>query len=540
MREPVAENPGGPEASAESRVPPGPRLVHHFLESAAAARPGKTAVVDDRERLAYGELNARANRFAHALLHRGVGAGCRVALLMENGADYAAAYYGALKAGAAVVPLNTDFTPEGLRESLRRLTPRALVFSRRHEKALRRTDLSGAGLRFLAARDPGSGEAPGGVPLETWEELLAGGSRHDPALPLGEGDLASIVLTSGTTGDRKGVMLTHRNIVSNTRAICRSLCLGPDEIHMVVLPFFYVMGKSLLNTHVAAGATVVINNRFAFPASVLDQMVAESVTGFSGVPSTYAFLLHRSPLAAYRDRLTSLRYCAQAGGHMHRSIKEALRRVLPERTRLVIMYGATEAAARLTCLDPDRFLDKMDSIGKPVPGVEACILDPAGNPVPPGQVGELVVSGPNIMAGYWDDPDTTSRVLDARGRYHTGDQAYEDEEGFLYVVGRKDGLVKVGGHRINTQEVEDVLMASERLVEVAVLGVPDPLLGNRLVALAVSGSGEACEGALKKWCAERLPRYKVPEEILFRGALPKNPAGKMDRKGCLALVQPGE
>ena len=176
-------------------------------------------------------------------------------------------------------------------------------------------------------------------------------------------------------------MLSHANIVSNVHSICTYLELTEDDIQMVVLPFFYVMGKSLLNTHFAVGGTIVINNKFAFPASVIQQMAAENVTGFSGVPSTYAYLLHRSPLKKYRDKLPALRYCSQAGGHMARQIKEELPKALPEHTKIFIMYGATEAGARLTYLPPDRYHDKIDSIGKAIPNVTMSVLDKNGKPV---------------------------------------------------------------------------------------------------------------------------------------------------------------
>ena len=225
-------------------------------------------------------------------------------------------------------------------------------------------------------------------------------------------------------------MLSHRNIVSNTLAICDYLQLSENDTQMVVLPFYYVMGQSLLNTHFAAGGTVVLNNKFAFTAAVLKQMVAEEVTGFSGVPSTYAYLLHRSPLAGYREKLQSLRYCSQAGGHMARAIKEKLRKVLPDHTQIFIMYGATEAAARLTYLEPDRFEDKIDSIGKPVPGVSIRVVDKQGRDVPVGQTGELMAYGPNIMQGYWKDEAATKTALNNNG-YHTGDIGYQDDEGYF-------------------------------------------------------------------------------------------------------------
>ena len=232
------------------------------------------------------------------------------------------------------------------------------------------------------------------------------------------------------------------------------------------------MGKSLLNTHIAVGGTVVINNQFAFPASVLKEMIAEKVTGFSGVPSTFAYLLHRSPLAASRDKLSSLRYVSQAGGHMSKAIKDELRRVLPSHTEIVIMYGATEAAARLSYLEPSRFADKMESIGKAIPGVELKVVKEDGKDASVGEVGELVARGSNIMPGYLNKPEATAKAL-IDGWYHTGDQAYQDEEGFFFVAGRQDDLLKVGGHRLSPQEIEDTLMESGLFVEAVVLGIPD-------------------------------------------------------------------
>jgi len=369
----------------------------------------------------------------------------------------------------------------------------------------------------------------------SWQALIRNEESSNPNIAIDESALSSIIYTSGSTGGPKGVMLSHRNIVSNTRSICQSLHLTDKDIQMVVLPFFYVMGKSLLNTHFAIGGTVVINNKFAYPASVVRQMVDEQITGFSGVPATYAYLLHRSPLADYRDKLHSLRYCSQAGGHMSRQIKEELRQVLPEHTKIYIMYGATEASARLTCLEPDRFEDKIESIGKAIPGVMLRVLDAKGQELPNNQIGELVGSGTNVMQGYWQDDQTTSMVLDQNG-YHTGDLGYHDSEGYLYVVGRKDNLVKVGGHRINPQEIEDALMETELLIEIVILGIPDELLGHRLIAFAAPKNENCTENQILSRCAERLPKYKLPSEVKLVRTVPKSPSGKIDRKKCLGLV----
>jgi len=291
------------------------------------------------------------------------------------------------------------------------------------------------------------------------------------------------------------------------------------------------MGKSLVNTHFAAGGTVVANNRFAFTGELIEQMVREQVTGFSGVPSNYAYLLHRSPLLQYREQLAHLRYCSQAGGHMSRQIKEELLRVLPPHTRLYIMYGATEASARLTVLEHESLKSRIDSIGRPIPGVTLRVMDEQGRELPSGETGELVAAGPNIMQGYWKDPINTAIVLDNNG-YHTGDIGYCDCDGYYYIVGRKDSLLKIGGHRVNTREIEEVFMGTGLLAEVAVIGVPDPLLGQRMVAIAAPLKKECLEREILSRCVKLLPRYKLPSEVRLVEALPKTSNAKIDYPKC--------
>jgi acyl-CoA synthetase (AMP-forming)/AMP-acid ligase II len=501
-------------------------LIHQLLEHSAARVPDKVCLIQGEQRITYAQVNGWANALGGYFLDRGLLPGDRVALLMDNGPEYAICYYGALKAGAVIAPLITDLKPERLGKIIRELEPRFLLALAKQEKILSQTDLGGSNPVEIILKGAGGG----GSGLEgavSFEELISISRPENLRVESDEEKPAVIMYTSGSTGDPKGVMLTHRNIVSNTLAICRYLNLVEEDIQMAVLPFFYVMGQSLLNTHVAVGGTVIVNNRLAFPVPVLEEMVREKVTGFSGVPSTYAYLLHRSPLARYRDKLESLRYCSQAGGHMTRTIKEGLRRVLPAHTRIYIMYGATEAAARLSYLEPDCFEEKMDSIGRPLPGVAFRIVDEAGQELPAGMVGELAARGRNIMAGYWKNEAATREVL-KDGWYLTGDQAYVDPDGFYYVVGRKDNLLKVGGHRINPKEIEEVLMASELLVEAAVVGIPDALLGLRLAAAVVSKTGEGEVKKLLSICSRKLPRFKMPANILAVKALPKKAGGKID------------
>ncbi len=508
-------------------------LVHHFLERSARLFPDKIALIHRPVRATYSEINNRADNLACYLISAGVQRGDRIAVLMENSLEYVVSYYGIMKAGAVAVPLNSDLKPEGLRYAIDDLEARILISSSKFEKTISTSNLAEFGLSRLLLNKP---SAPHSLPYAVidFSSITPCSPSAPCSLPsaIVDSDLASIVYTSGSSGGPKGVMLSHRNIVDNVFSICQYLRLTENDIQMVVLPFFYVMGKSLLHTHFAVGGSVVLDNRFAFPAAVLKEMVAEKVTGFSGVPSTFAYLIHRSPLAAMRDQLASLRYVSQAGGHMAKAVKEKLRETLPCHTEIFVMYGTTEAAARLSYLEPSRLSEKMDSIGKAIPGVTLRVVKEDGNRAAVGDVGELVASGSNITQGYWKNQETTANAL-AGGWYHTGDQAFMDEEGFFYVVGRKDDLLKVGGHRLNPQDIEDTLMRSGFFVEAVVLGLPDELLGQRLVALTVPTDRDCTSQKVMTFCAEKLPKFKIPSEVRFIKSLPKKINGKVDRQACL-------
>jgi long-chain acyl-CoA synthetase len=509
-------------------------LIHHFLEYSASRFPDKCALVHEEVRATYQQINSQANHLARFFIERGVLAGDRIVLLLENSLEYVVGYYAALKAGAVVVPMNTELKPDGLLPLLRELDARCLITSRKFERVLRAVDLSATTISSVVLKLPKL-SLNQDVEVVDWDDVVLEDNATDLALAIPETSLGSIIYTSGSTGKPKGVMLTHRNIVANTYSIVDYLELTEKDIQMVVLPFFYVMGKSLLNTHFAVGGRVVINNKFAFPATVVNQMIEEKVTGFSGVPSTYAYLLHRSPLAARRDDLVSLRYCSQAGGHLDRTTKQKLLQVLPPNTKMFVMYGATEASARLSYVEPHRLKEKIDSIGQGIPGVTLKVLGENGQELSNGEVGEIVGSGENIMQGYWKDPQSSAAALSSYG-YHTGDLGYRDHDGYYFVVGRKDNQLKVGGHRINTQEVEDAIMATGLAVEVAVMGIPDPLMGNKLVAVMASSGHVPDENSILSLCAKKLPNYKVPQEILFVKSLPKNASAKVDRNRCLEIV----
>lgn len=508
-------------------------LIHHFLEYSTKRFPDKVALVHEDVRATYQQINSRANQLARYLLDQGVHEGDRVVLLLENSLEYVVAYYGVLKAGAVAVPLNTELKSDGVYPLLKELDAEFLLSQRKFERVLRQIDTSETSLKQIIIKNPKL-DLKQEVSVINWDNIINDDECANLNLSISSDQLGSIIYTSGSTGRPKGAMLTHGNIVANVKSICEYLSLTDSDIQMVVQPFFYVMGKSLLNTHIAVGGRLVINNKFAYPATVINQMIEEKVTGFSGVPSTYAHLLHQSPLSASRDKLTSLRYCTQAGGHMASTNKLKLLDVLPEHTALYVMYGATEASARLSFVEPAMLERKVDSIGKAIPGVSLRVLDQSGAELPLGEVGELVSSGDNIMQGYWKNEAATEEALSVYG-YHTGDLGYKDEDGYFFVVGRKDNQLKVSGHRINTQEIEDIILSSELVVEVAVLGIPDPMLENRLVAVIVSSS-KCGDRDIIAYCSKKLPVYKLPQNVVFVDTLPKSASGKVDRKLCEQLI----
>ncbi len=533
------------------------RCVHHFLEQSAERFPCKVALVHEDIRATYSDINGNADKLAQHLLAIGIKPGDRVILIIANSLEYVVAYYGAMKIGAVAVPLGVDIKPNSLQRILEDVTPTAIISHLRFKRLINATEeslIEDLQVIFICDRESQQNNSPplsktsknsSILPEVAFFEVEKNISQPEQykqdnflLIEVSEENttLASIIYTSGSTGNPKGVMLSHGNIVSNVEAICSSLDISERDIQMVVLPFSYVMGISLLNTHFAVGATIVLNNKFAYPATVLEQMVREKVTSFSGVPSTYAYLLHRSPLAKYREKLTALRYCSQAGGHMAQQLKTDLRKILPQHAKLFIMYGATEASARLSCLPSELMLDKINSIGKPISGVSIKVLGKDRKEVMVGQKGELVANGPNIMLGYWNDDKATSSVLAEEG-YHTGDIGYVDSEGFFYVTERKDDLVKVGGHRINPAEIEDALMSTGKVIEAAVLSIPDTMLGHKFAAVVVAIQNDIDRDQILSQLQEILPKYKMPESCNIVRALPKKSNGKIDKQKCLTHIK---
>ncbi len=493
-----------------------------LIQEAAFRFPSRIAVKDSSGALTYSQLTSLAGGVARGLLSRGISKGDRVGLLVENSTRYVVAYLGILGAGCVALPLNTDNTQKNLLYILDQCRASALIGQSRF---IRKYDLWGIarGGRLLVVT-AGKADYPiNDERIITWDDLLG---ESDKALSsLSGGDLACILYTSGTTGRPKGVMLSHENLRSNAESIISYLKLRASDSILAVLPFFYSYGSSLLHTHLAVGGTIHVENNFVYPNKALERMAREQVTGFAGVPSTFAMLLHRSNFK--RMEWPYLRYVTQAGGPMPPAITRELKEALPN-TDIFIMYGQTEATARLSYLPPDLILKKAGSIGKAIPGVELRCVDKAGRRVAPGETGEICARGPNIMKGYWDMPEETRKVL-RDGWLYTGDLATVDGDGFFYIVSRKSELIKSGAHRISPKEIEEVVVELPDVHEAAVVGVPDEILGESICAFIVPKGEELDKRAVIRHCRKNLASFKVPHRVETIASLPKTSSGKVKK-----------
>ncbi len=490
----------------------GTGLIYTLLHDSVAKYPLKTVLVQGKERISYEELGRRAGNITSWLLEHELQPGDRIAILTDQACEYIAAYFGVMAAGGIVIGLNTQTSPKTLSAVLSS-SGCSMVLSQRKFKKYAGVITEQKSVQHLELDIP-----------SLWEKKEGHSQPDFPERDLT--DVAQIIYTSGTTGSPKGVMLTHQNLLFNTKSIVSYLQLTEKDRIMAVLPFFYSYGNSVMLTHIAVGGTLIVNQSFLYPNVILEQMKTEEVTGFSGVPSSFAILMNRSAVRDYS--FPKLRYLTQAGAAMSPALAQKLMTVF-QNAAIFIMYGQTEASARLSFLDPDRIVDKAGSIGKAIPGVTLKVCLPDGSVAPPGTIGEIVASGANIMNGYWQQPDETAKVI-KNGELWTGDLAKMDDEGFLFIESRISDMIKSGSHRIGPKEIEDVIMEFPDVHEVAVVGHDDEILGEKIVAFVVPADGvEIVAKELNRHSRRNLPAFKVPHEINFMDDLPKTATGKIKK-----------
>ncbi|UPO76549.1 long-chain fatty acid--CoA ligase [Arthrobacter sp. Helios] len=489
-----------------------------ILTDTAARVPGNTALKLDDTVISYSMLNAMSSKVAGLLRARGVQRGDRVALMMPNIPPMASVYYGVLRYGAVVVPMNPL------------LKTREVAYTLQD---------SGAALLFafelmLPEASAGAGEAGGVdvIPVNagSFRQLLADTDADDAVAEVDGGDVAVVLYTSGTTGRPKGAALTHNNLRSNAEVARDLLGIKESDVIFGGLPFFHVFGQTAaLNAAVLAGAAISLLPRFD-AGQALDIIERDAVTLFEGVPTMYIGML-RHPAVATRN-LASLRQAITGGAAMPLEVLREFEEVFG--AELLEGYGLSETSPIVSFNLPGGER-RPGSIGRPVYGMEVRMLDDAGHDVPIGSIGELSVRGLGVMKEYWNNPEATAAAI-PDGWFRTGDLARFDEEGNIYIVDRKKDMILRGGYNVYPREVEEILYEHPAVAEAAVVGVPDELNGEEVAAViglkeeAVpqdDAGREALAAEILEFAKDRLAAYKYPRRIVFTGELPKGPTGKI-------------
>lgn len=471
----------------------------------------------------YCEALSLAQRVAENLRVGGIQKGDRVALFCGNSMQYVAAFFGILRSGAVAVPINPAKMTESIFYIVEKCAPTRLLLCDATVKLLSTIEdrICSLGIVIQNIDHLGIFDAnPNGI----------GDEEQDWAADeVDEDSIAEILFTSGTTANPKGVTLTHGNLMANTEAIVTYLHLTFEDSILMTLPFSYSYGNSILLTHVFVGAAIIIEDSAAFPYRVLEGIKKHKVSGFSTVGS-YANLLLKCLANSDEDKgfLNSLRYITFAGEATSADDICFIKDKLPH-IKVYVMYGQTEAGARLSYLDPEDLGSKLGSIGKGLCNIELRVVDENGMQVKPGEIGEIIARGPSIMKGYWEDPASTEEVL-KNGWLYTGDFAVLDEDGYIYVKGRKSDIIKHMGHRISPVEIENVINRCGYIKECAVVeGVVDRI---PVIKAYIVPSEECQVDEVRGFANSRLPAYMRPQVFEVISQLPKTDSGKIMRS-CL-------
>ena len=469
--------------------------VEQILERRAQLDGDKTAVVCGEDRRTYRRIDEQSTLFARVLANAGLRPGDRAAICLDDPIETIVSLFGVLKAGGVFVIIAAH-APFEQRQRI----------------------LADSGASVLISRD--------GSPS----------LRRTRSTERASTDLATLIYTSGSTGEPKGVMLTHGNLMAAAASICSYLDLTSSDVILNALPLAFTYGLGQVTTAFNAGATLVLERSFAFPQSVIRTMLRERVTGLPLVPTMATLLLQQD---LRKHRFPHLRYITNAAAALSVSKTQWLRQTFP-RAALYSMYGQTECQ-RVSYLPPDQIDARADSVGVAIPGTEAYVVDDRGERVAAGTIGELVVKGPHVMAGYWNRPEATAKALrqDSTGAtvLHTGDLFRMDGDGFLYFVERQDDMIKTRGEKVAPRQVEEVIARLEGVAEVAVYGVPDGLLGEAIAAVVTPAPGATLSGErVKRHCLEHLGVIMVPKVVEIRDVLPTTATGKISRHALQAAA----
>ena len=508
-------------------------LIHHMLSESAAKFPASEALVAKNHRINYEDMATQVANAAGNLRELGVNRGDRIATFLPPGATLPLAIFATAQASAVFVPIHHGLFPDQVFHILNDCGAVALITDAVRLEQIEDILPNLPALKLTIVDSPDV--ATNAPRAYSWDSLY--NHQSSPVDQCIEKDLAAILYTSGSTGRPKGVMLSHANVIAGAEIVSDYLNLSNNDRLLAALPLSFDAGLNQLTTAVLQGATTAMMS-FRFGREIVNQLIEEKITGLAGVPSLWSLLAQPSS-GLGKQALPHLRYITNTGGAMPQTLLHRLKEQIPT-TNIVLMYGLTEAF-RSTYLPPEELDSRPTSMGKPIPNTEILVIDDEGKRCKPGETGELVHHGPTVSMGYWGHPDLTAKVLrphpdplpghpnDALVCY-SGDLVRQDEEGFLYFVGRRDNQIKSAGFRISPNEVEDVLCQVAPLRQVAVIGVPDTVLGQHLVAFAIpqENAGTLDAATVLADCTTKMPRHMVPKQIHFVSELPMTSSGKVN------------
>jgi len=491
--------------------------VNQLLDERAAELGDKTAIFFRDEEIGYRQLNDRALAVASGLVARGVEKGRNVCLLIPNRLEFMYAFFGVMKAGAVAVPINTLLKGEEITYIINNCEAEVIIVTDEHIELVRTIKPDCTRLKHVISTAAGDDVIP-------FEQLLKTPVDENPPAVTEDED-ASIIYTSGTTGRPKGVILTHGNYIADTRMMTESVGMSKDDRFLCILPLFHVNAQVVTTLGpLYAGASMVLLEGFS-PKKFLPALARYKATAFSGVPTVYA-ILNNQPDAEQYD-LSRLRFCVCGAAPMPVEVFNEFEKKY--KAFILEGYGLSEGTCA-SSVNPLGGKRKVGSIGLPLEGQPMKIFDDNDNEAPQGTVGEIVVKGPNVMRGYYNNPEATEATL-KNGWLHTGDLGYVDEEGYFYIVGRKKEMIIRGGENIYPKEVEEAVYRHPAVLEAAIVGLPDKVWGEEVAAFIVlKDEGALNEEDMIDYCKEHLADYKCPRKVFFVKDLPKTATGKIQKR----------
>jgi acyl-CoA ligase (AMP-forming) (exosortase A-associated) len=514
-------------------------LLQDLINKTAARTPNADALKHRDTSLTYAELRDQVNNVAAQLIALGMARSERVAVYLEKRIEAVTAMFGAAAGGGVFVPVSPVLRPNQVAHILKDCNVRVLITSRSRIEALVEVLPACRDLNTIVLVDGAAapGTAPRHVDVQLWEDTLGRRTQANATFHrVVDIDMAAIFYTSGSTGMPKGVVLSHRNLVTGALSVSEYLENTPQDRILSLLALNFDAGFSQLTTGFYVGAAVILTD-FLFPRDVISIVAKEKITGIGGVPPLWNQL---ADLPWPEEAKRSMRYFSNTGDRMPKKTLELLRKALPD-TKPYLMYGLTESF-RSTYLPPSEVDRRPDSIGKAVPNAEILVVREDGTLCGPNEPGQLVHRGAFVSLGYWNDPERTAeRFKPVPGQpgelvmkemaVWSGDTVRMDEEGFLYFIGRTDGMIKTSGYRVSPTEVEDVVYAHGGVKEVVAVGVPHPTIGQGIVVVCTPREGNKLDdAAILEHCRRELPMYMVPHHVIERQTIERNANGKIDRK----------